>query len=39
MKTYEEYLETMRAYHFYPNDRETWQGWQIYYYGFFKASN
>ena len=28
MQTYEEYLATMRAYHFHPLDRATWESWQ-----------
>lgn len=38
MQTYEQYLATMRAYRFYPLDRETWQSWQIHYHGYFKPS-
>lgn len=33
VQTYEEYLETMKAYHFYPQDRELWAGWQKHYHG------
>lgn len=38
VQTYEEYVETMKAYKHHPSDRETWQNWQIKYHGAFKAS-
>lgn len=37
-QTYEEYLETMKAYHFCPLKRELWQDWQIHYHGAYKQS-
>jgi hypothetical protein len=30
-QTYEEYLETMKAYHFYPLERELWEEWKLQY--------
>lgn len=30
-QTYEEYLETMKAYRFSPISRELWQNWEDYY--------
>lgn len=33
MQTYEQYRETMRAYHFYPLDYKTWLSWQVHYHG------
>jgi len=38
MQTYEEYLETMKAYGFIPKikDYGRWQKWQISYFGFYK---
>lgn len=38
MQTYEQYLETMKAYRFHPLDRETWQLWQVHHHGHFKPS-
>ena len=37
-QTYEEYLETTKAYHFIPLKREGWQNWQVHYHGSFRPS-
>ena len=37
-QTYEEYLETMKAYHFIPLKREGWERIQIGLHGSFKES-
>lgn len=36
-QTYEQYLETMKAYNFYPMDRELWQDWQVHYHGSYRT--
>ena len=37
-QNYEEYLETMQAYNFYPMARELWERWQIFHHGSFRVS-
>ncbi len=37
MQTYAEYLETMRAYCFYPSSFECWKGWQLHWHGCYKT--
>lgn len=37
-QTYEEYLETMKAYNFYPLKQDQWERRQIELHGYFKKS-